>query len=288
MGEGLIPHARPDDDTLGADKTPTELAAGEVTKMNYYERLGLQPSATSEEIQAAFRVLAKKHHPDTGNGNKEIMSLLGQAYEALEEPDKRTAYDRAAGFAVQRPRSAEPPRREPTQEWKYPDFYSKSAATQVFREKGPRGVAWWVRDKSRGLEYFEKLKELRSDKEFSEMLVEYMAKNPQNYAEAIGAWKMVDGDLEYGSNIRSRVIERLLDQVVENFVGDANKDMSLLRTKADEWKSTFDLPNAARSGLSYRMDKAVAKIVKEGDAYNKLREYKRRWRESFGINVRIP
>ena len=288
MRERLIPQARPDDDTLGADKMSTEPTAGEVAKMNYYERLGLQPSATSEEIQTAFRALAKKHHPDTGNGNKEIMSLLGQAYEALGEPDKRIAYDRAAGLAIQRPRSAEPPRREPTQEWKYPDYYSKSNAMEVFRQKGIRGVAWWARDISRGTEYFDKLRELRSDKEFSETLIAWMATSPQNYNEAVGAWKMVQDDLEYGSNIKDRVIGRLFDQMTENFVGDANKDMDLLRTKANEWKSVFDLQNVARSSLSYRMDKTVTKIVKAGDAYNKLRDYKRRWREGFGVNVRIP
>ena len=51
-----------------------------------YEVLGLQPTATSVEIRAAYLRLAKKHHPDKNPGDKAsewIFKEVGRAYETL-------------------------------------------------------------------------------------------------------------------------------------------------------------------------------------------------------------
>ena len=65
-------------------------------KRDYYEALGLQKSATDEEIKKAFRQLAKKFHPDMNPGNKraeERFKEINEAYEVLSDSDKKSRYD---------------------------------------------------------------------------------------------------------------------------------------------------------------------------------------------------
>jgi len=57
-----------------------------------YETLGVEPGASPEEIQAAFRSLAQKHHPDKG-GDEETMKAVVNAYTILRDGDRRKTYD---------------------------------------------------------------------------------------------------------------------------------------------------------------------------------------------------
>lgn len=60
--------------------------------MNLYEALGVEPTATAEEIRAAYRALAREHHPDMG-GDGERMAAVNTAYAVLSDPERRAAYD---------------------------------------------------------------------------------------------------------------------------------------------------------------------------------------------------
>jgi molecular chaperone DnaJ len=65
-------------------------------KRDYYEVLGIEKGASSDEIKKAYRRLARKHHPDVNQGNSEAeekFKELSEAYEVLSSPDKRQAYD---------------------------------------------------------------------------------------------------------------------------------------------------------------------------------------------------
>ena len=65
-------------------------------KRDYYEVLGVSKTATDAEIKKAFRVLAKKYHPDMNPGDKEAEAKFKEAQEAyavLSDAEKRKQYD---------------------------------------------------------------------------------------------------------------------------------------------------------------------------------------------------
>ena len=66
-------------------------------KRDYYEVLGVERTAASEEIKRAYRKLAVQFHPDKNPNDpdaEEKFKELGEAYDVLMDGDKRAAYDR--------------------------------------------------------------------------------------------------------------------------------------------------------------------------------------------------
>ena len=61
---------------------------------DYYATLNLSPSAASEEVKRVYRDLARRHHPDTPEGDAEAFRRIQEAYEVLRDPVLRQAYDR--------------------------------------------------------------------------------------------------------------------------------------------------------------------------------------------------
>jgi molecular chaperone DnaJ len=65
-------------------------------KRDYYDVLGVGRQASAEELKAAYRKLALKHHPDRNPGDKEAEEKFkeaAEAYEVLRDREKRSLYD---------------------------------------------------------------------------------------------------------------------------------------------------------------------------------------------------
>ncbi len=63
---------------------------------DYYKILGVERTATAEEIKKAYKKVAIKYHPDRNPGDKaaeEKFKQAAEAYEVLHDPDKRSRYD---------------------------------------------------------------------------------------------------------------------------------------------------------------------------------------------------
>ena len=73
-------------------------------KRDYYEILGLNKDATTEEIKKAYRKLALKYHPDRNSSDSNAekkFKEINEAYQVLSDSEKRARYDQfgsAEGF----------------------------------------------------------------------------------------------------------------------------------------------------------------------------------------------
>ena len=68
-----------------------------MAKQDFYEVLGVSKSASADELKAAYRKLAMKHHPDRNPGDKtaeQKFKEISEAYDILKDDQKRAAYDR--------------------------------------------------------------------------------------------------------------------------------------------------------------------------------------------------
>jgi molecular chaperone DnaJ len=61
---------------------------------DYYSILGVQKTASEEDLKKAYRKLAHQHHPDKAGGNEAKFKEINEAYQVLSDKNKRAQYDR--------------------------------------------------------------------------------------------------------------------------------------------------------------------------------------------------
>jgi hypothetical protein len=86
-----------------AGSPQNEPSATKLSQANYYERLGIRPNASVQDIRRAYRDLSKLYHPDTTQLESAIaiptFQALNEAYATLSSPEKRLSYDYKIGFS---------------------------------------------------------------------------------------------------------------------------------------------------------------------------------------------
>ncbi|NWF77453.1 MAG: J domain-containing protein [Chloroflexi bacterium] len=74
---------------------------------DYYEVLGIEPTASAKEIRKAYRKLAFQYHPDRHQASEEThrkMLEINEAYAILSDPIKRRGYDLPRGYGKRVPK----------------------------------------------------------------------------------------------------------------------------------------------------------------------------------------
>src|SRR5262245_49598367 len=78
------------------DPRPLAPAPNMAPKHEYYDTLGVERKASTDDIRKAYRKLARKYHPDVNPGDKsaeERFKNVQEAYDVLSDPKKRQMYD---------------------------------------------------------------------------------------------------------------------------------------------------------------------------------------------------
>jgi DnaJ-class molecular chaperone len=115
-----------------------------------YELLGVKSTASANEIQKAYRKLAKKYHPDLNPGDRtaeDRFKAISAAYDLLSDPEKRARFDRGEidASGAERPQrryyrdfAAEDAGRSYHSDSGFADFMDQDILSELLR-RGPRG-----------------------------------------------------------------------------------------------------------------------------------------------------
>ncbi|KAM0196577.1 hypothetical protein ACHAPI_005752 [Fusarium lateritium] len=91
-----IQELEPEDRNIAREIRKAELELKKAQRKDYYKIVGVEKTATGDEIKKAYRKMAVKLHPDKNPGDshaEEKFKDLQEAYETLSDPQKRAAYD---------------------------------------------------------------------------------------------------------------------------------------------------------------------------------------------------
>ena len=76
-----------------------------VKETKLYDMLGVSPTANEQELKKGYRKAALKYHPDKPTGDTEKFKEISEAFEILNDPQKREIYDQ---YGIEAARSGGP------------------------------------------------------------------------------------------------------------------------------------------------------------------------------------
>src|SRR5690349_22001233 len=99
---------------------------------DFYEILGVSRNATQEQIQRAYRKLARQYHPDVNKdpGAEDRFKDVAEAYDVLSDADTRRRYDAFGPQFRQVPPDVDP------------ETWARAQAAGARRGRAPGGATW--------------------------------------------------------------------------------------------------------------------------------------------------
>lgn len=111
---------------------------------DYYKIMGLTKDASPEDIKRAYRKLARKYHPDVSKeaGAEEKFKELGEAYDVLKDPEKRSKYNQYGQYWKQQQQQEQYGGSRPEQRYQYHQEFDEQEAAgfeefinSIFRQR---------------------------------------------------------------------------------------------------------------------------------------------------------
>lgn len=175
---------------------------------NYYEILGIQPTATPEEIRKAYREKMKENHPDIHQDSDtytERAKLINEAYSTLKDPEKRKQYDRKV-----KPQTT-------YRTYQKNKTYQKSSPNKNDKTDNSKTDSLYEDLKQ---DYFKKTKEFLDKLTSSTINNDILSVN-KNYLEYINSKQKYENYLSFSLNFKQRLVSILSELLkIWNTYGD--------------------------------------------------------------------
>ena len=198
---------------------------------DYYKLMGLERSATADDIKKAYRKLARKYHPDVSKEPQAELRFkeMQEAYEVLKDPEKRAAYDQLGA------------------DWKAGQDFRPPPGWNAGAEGRGRGFS--DREAAEHSDFFESLfrrgfgaAATRADE------------GPQFHAHGEDSHASIQIDLEEAYNGASRSVNLRMPEI------DAQGHMTARERQID-----FVIPKGVRAGQHIRLAGQGARGIGQGD-----------------------
>lgn len=260
----------------GSEALPQEKFKKEIAGLRnrtYYQILGVEPTATLEEIKTAYRNLARKYHPDMNPGDKSAEEMFKQINEAnltLLNPDTKKKYD--SNF-LNFDKSRKP----------------LSLFSREFSNAFEKGTTEFIKflntlEKSERDRLVSELRKSQAHIEFFQKklmkLTTKDGKNDEDLLKYLQDWDSVNIDLR--GLFDTKPLQNILDDMVAKWINEENTVDSVV-LKIKNWSNLFgfNIKNCVNSHSCNAeiLSKAISKATLTGD---EMEQYKAECRQKLG------